>query len=41
MSIQPGDVTKTFADIDEIVSDYGYKPKTNIDEGINRFINWF
>lgn len=41
MPIQPGDVTKTFADIDEIVSDYGYKPKTNIDEGINRFINWF
>lgn len=39
--IQPGDVTKTFANVDDLISDYDYKPNTNIKEGISSFIRWF
>lgn len=39
--IQPGDVKKTYAGINEIYNDYGYKPKTDIDHGIKSFIDWY
>lgn len=38
--MQMGDVTATVADITKIQS-LGYKPKTNIDQGISNFINWY
>ena len=39
--IQPGDVKKTFADIEYSKEKINYKPKTSISEGIPEFINWF
>ena len=37
----PGDVVATYADIDAIARDYGYRPTTPIDVGIPRFIEWY
>ena len=39
--IQAGDVTTTYANVDNLISDLGYAPKTQIDEGINKFIDWY
>jgi len=39
--MQPGDVPKTYADIDALISDYNYSPKTDIKIGIKRFVKWF
>lgn len=39
--IQAGDVTTTYANVDNLISDLGYAPKTQIDEGINKFVDWY
>ena len=39
--MQPGDVPDTFADISDIVRDHGFKPRTNIEEGVPRFVDWY
>jgi len=41
LPLQPGDVPATFADIDDLVDDTGFKPSTPIEEGIRRFIEWY
>lgn len=41
MPIQPGDVPATYADVDDLVEDLGYKPATPIQEGINKFVDWY
>jgi UDP-glucuronate 4-epimerase len=41
LPLQPGDVPKTFADVDALVADVGFKPATPIEEGIARFIEWY
>ena len=41
MEHQKGDVYETWANIDPIVNDFGYKPKTDINEGLQRFIDWY
>ena len=41
MDIQPGDVVKTFADIDHAKRKLNYNPKTSIKEGIPKFIKWY
>jgi UDP-glucuronate 4-epimerase len=41
LPLQPGDVVKTFADVDDLVRDVGFKPTTPIDEGIARFVDWY
>jgi len=41
LPMQPGDVIKTWADITEFKKDFDYKPKTTINIGIPKFINWF
>ncbi len=38
--MQPGDVHTTYADIDAIHRDFGFAPKTSLDEGIPRFVEW-
>jgi UDP-glucuronate 4-epimerase len=40
-SMQPGDVHVTAADISAIAADYGFAPKTPLEVGIPRFIEWF
>lgn len=39
--LQPGDVPATYADIDDLIEDVGFKPGTPIDMGIKRFVEWF
>jgi UDP-glucuronate 4-epimerase len=41
LPLQPGDVPRTFADVDALVADIGFQPKTPIEEGIQRFIDWY
>lgn len=41
LPIQPGDVPKTFADINDLVKDINFKPIVSIEEGIKRFIKWY
>ncbi len=41
MDIQPGDIEKTFADIDHARKKLNYEPKTSIPEGIPKFIEWY
>ncbi|MEO9970541.1 MAG: NAD-dependent epimerase/dehydratase family protein [Hyphomonadaceae bacterium] len=38
---QPGDVKRTCADISKLKQDYGYAPKIQLEEGINRFVDWY
>lgn len=39
--MQPGDVARTYADIDAIAADLGYAPTTPIDVGIPAFVDWY
>ncbi len=41
MPIQAGDVPATYADVSDLVEDLGYKPATPIQEGINKFVDWY
>ena len=41
LPLQPGDVIDTYADVDDLVRDFDYKPSTTIDEGITKFIEWY
>jgi len=41
LPMQPGDVPRTFADIDHSMEKLGYDPKISIEEGIKRFIEWY
>ena len=41
LPMQAGDVPATFADVDALVKDVGFKPSTTIEEGINNFIDWY
>lgn len=41
LPMQPGDVPVTFADIDPLVAICGFQPTTSIEEGIEKFVNWY
>lgn len=41
LPMQAGDVPVTYADIDELMNDIGFKPSTTIEEGISRFVKWY
>ncbi len=41
LPLQPGDVVETYADIDDLVRETGFKPVTAIEEGIARFVEWY
>jgi UDP-glucuronate 4-epimerase len=41
LPLQPGDVPDTFADVDDLIRDVGYKPATPVDVGIRRFVDWY
>jgi UDP-glucuronate 4-epimerase len=41
MPIQPGDVPETFADVDDLTRDVGFKPATPIEVGVQRFVEWY
>ena len=39
--MQPGDVYQTYADVDDLIKDFDYKPATGLEEGINKFAEWY
>jgi len=41
MEIQMGDVPATYADVDDLMNDVGFKPNTSIRDGIGEFIKWY
>ncbi len=41
MDLQPGDVVATYADVDDLMQDVGFKPATPIEVGVERFVRWF
>jgi UDP-glucuronate 4-epimerase len=41
LPLQPGDVPDTYADIDDLVADVGYRPATPIEVGVRKFVDWF
>jgi UDP-glucuronate 4-epimerase len=41
LPMQPGDVPATYANVDDLVRDVGFKPDTPIEEGIKRFVEWY
>lgn len=41
LPMQPGDVPATYADVDDLARDVGFAPKTPIETGIARFVDWY
>lgn len=41
LPMQPGDVPDTYADVDDLISEIGYQPKTTVEEGVAKFIAWY
>jgi UDP-glucuronate 4-epimerase len=41
LPMQPGDVPETFADVNDLAEDVGFKPATPIEEGIKKFVEWY
>lgn len=41
LPLQAGDVPATYADVDDLMKDVGFKPATPIGEGIRRFVEWY
>lgn len=41
LPMQPGDVEQTYADIDELIADTGFKPKTSLEAGLKQFVDWY
>ncbi len=41
LPMQPGDVPATYADVDDLMADVGFKPATSIEEGIKKFLSWY
>ena len=39
--MQPGDVEKTWANVDDLIRDYDYRPNTPIKKGVESFVTWF
>ncbi|BBO67320.1 NAD-dependent epimerase [Desulfosarcina alkanivorans] len=41
MDLQPGDVPATYADVDDLIHDVGFKPETSVPDGIGKFVEWY
>jgi UDP-glucuronate 4-epimerase len=41
LPMQPGDVSQTYAEVSDLMEDYGYAPNTSIDEGLKHFVQWY
>ncbi|MGP4789274.1 NAD-dependent epimerase [Psychrobacter sp. 1Y11] len=41
LPMQAGDVPITYADVDELINDIDFKPNTTIEDGIDKFVNWY
>lgn len=41
LPLQAGDVPDTYANVEDLVEEFHYKPATTVDEGINQFVDWY
>ena len=41
LPLQPGDVADTFADVSDLRRDFGFAPRTSLQEGLERFYSWY
>ena len=41
LPLQPGDVPDTYADVEDLIKNFNYKPKTSVDEGVYKFVEWY
>lgn len=41
LPMQPGDVPVTYADVDELIADVGFKPATKVEDGLEQFVRWY
>ncbi|MBW7452538.1 NAD-dependent epimerase [Paenibacillus sepulcri] len=41
LPMQPGDVHETYADVDALVREIDFKPQTSIEEGLDKFLDWY
>lgn len=41
LPLQAGDVLETYADVDDLMKDTGFRPSTPIEQGIERFVHWY
>ena len=41
LSIQPGDVLDTYANVDDLVKEFDYKPSMSVKQGVKNFVDWF
>jgi len=41
LPMQPGDVPITYADIDDLINEIGFRPQTSIEDGISKFVAWY
>ncbi len=41
LPMQPGDVPATYANVDDLVKDFHYKPATSIEDGVAAFVTWY
>jgi len=41
LPLQPGDVPDTFADVEDLVRDVGYRPATSVEAGVRQFVDWY
>ena len=41
LPLQPGDVPDTYADVDDLVEEFGYKPSMSVKQGVANFAEWY
>ena len=41
LPLQPGDVPDTYADVDDLVKEFDYKPSMSVKQGVKNFVDWF
>jgi UDP-glucuronate 4-epimerase len=41
LPLQPGDVPDTYADITDLVEQFGWKPATSLEQGVSNFVDWY
>ena len=41
LPIQPGDVEDTYADVEDLVEEFSYKPQTTVKDGVESFVKWY
>jgi UDP-glucuronate 4-epimerase len=41
LPLQPGDVYSTYADVNPLIDELGYKPSTPLEKGVKEFVGWY